>query len=128
MVVQSAYHVMLYLATFIGINNFISNLVNGYHKCGGAIHTSCNGVLSFTGTDYFTGNSANYHGSAICAVHNISLTFAETTGFNQNSANAGGNAIYAEMDSSLPFIGTSTFSKNTAKLDGGASLQTSTGH
>ena len=102
-------------------NNFINNSAN---KKGGAIYTSHNTVLTFTGTSNFISNYVHRDrvggaGGAIYTHSNTVLTFNGTNHFINNSAVHGG-ALYAGTNTLLTFIGTSIFSDNSAHWTGGA--------
>ena len=76
---------------FTGNTTFLENNASfGYSA--GAIWASASS-LHLTGTNNFTGNSADYDGGAIYAESNTSLSFTGTSDFSHNSAKSGG-AIY----------------------------------
>ena len=105
--------------TFAGNITFLENIgSNSNTSGGGAIHTSGNVVLIFTGTSHFINNSA-LQGGAIYALENVVLSFSGTSNFINNSANEGG-AIFALSNSALSFNGTTNFVSNMAGSFGGA--------
>ena len=93
----------------------ISNF-NNSAAIGGAINANVNTSLGFIGASNFTNNSAE-NGGAIHTAYNAVLTFNGTNNFN-NSANIDG-AIFALVNISLDITGTSNFSSNSA-MQGGA--------
>ena len=59
----------------------------------GAIYTSHNAVLTFSGNSNFFNNSVGFYGGAISAKDNTSLSFIGTSNFTHNLAGFGGGAI-----------------------------------
>ena len=102
--------------TFIGTSIFSNNSA----ESGGAIVTFDNVVLTFNGTNNFTGNSANLDGGAIYIDTNISLNFTGTSSFSSNSAMEGG-AITANHNTTLIFNGNIHFTNNRHKINNGES-------
>ena len=70
-------------------------------------------ALSFSGTNNFINNSANWRGGAISTYGKNVLTFSGVSSFINNSANAAGAIIYsADVNSSMTFNGTIHFTNN----------------
>ena len=93
--------------SFNGISNFNNN--SAHHK-GGAIYTTTNAILSFSGTNIFISNSAQYGGGgAIYAVFNNLLSFTGTSDISHNS----GGAIHIQGNCVLTFNGTNNFISNS---------------
>ena len=85
-----------------------SNFINSAWFSDGAIYTSNNTVLTFTGTNNFISN----HGGVIFTLEHV-LTFNGTNNFIINSAGLhDGGAICASTNITLTFIGTNDFSNN----------------
>ena len=84
--------------------------------------------MSFTGTNNFINNSAQFggisKGGAISTYINTLLSFTGTNNFINNLAQSEdfseGGAIYAYSDTSLSFTGASNFEQNSASISGGA--------
>ena len=74
--------------------------------------------MTFTVTSIFSNNSAE-SGGAIVSFDNVVLTFNGTNNFTGNSPNLDGGAIYIDTNNTLIFTGTSSFSSNFA-MEGGA--------
>ena len=91
--VQSTHHRMLYLLS-MEPTKFIGN--SALDNRGGAIYSFRNVVLTFTGSNNFISNSANYNGGAVCTTDTI-ITFKGTNNFIGNSANknSGGAIVVA---------------------------------
>ena len=91
---------------------------------GGAIYTSGNTVLIFTGINNFINNSADY-GGAICTSGNTVLNFSGTNNFINNSVKNGfGGAIYTSElytsgNSVLSLSGINNFINNSADYGSG---------
>ena len=85
----------------------------------GAIYAKANTSLSFSGTSNFSHNSAQV-GGAICIVNNVAVTFNGTNIFFDNTASDSGGAILAGSNTLLSFSGTNKFSHNSAERYGGA--------
>ena len=93
---------------------------------GGAIYAECDSVLTFSGTNTFTSNSAVVYGSAIFASDSKSVNFNGTNIFNNNSAPYCGTiAIFSSFqifcDASdtytvLDLTGTNNLSSNSAAV------------
>ena len=111
---------------FTGNTTFLDNSDTSPRQCslysnatdvlGGAIYTLDNTVITFSGTNYFTMNTAA-SGGAIFASYNTALIFSGTNYFISNSAGAGG-AIYT-YGGTIHFSGTNYFINNSAS-EGGA--------
>ena len=114
--------------TFTGNTTFIDNsAISGQCQSvtvvfeavfgGGAIFTSGNTVLSFSGTNNFINNSAGDYGGAIYTYGNAELSFNGASNFFNNSAVFGG-AIYTLGNAELSFNGASYFFNNSAVFGG----------
>ena len=114
---------------FTGNTTFLDNSDTSPRQCslynnatdvlGGAIYTLDNTVITFSGTNYFTMNTAA-SGGAIFASYNTALIFSGTNYFINNSAGDGG-AIYT-FGGTVSFTGTNKLINNIADVgyDGGA--------
>ena len=106
--------------TFNGNTTFLDNSATS-GQCqlskfvfgGGAIFTSGNTVLNFSGTNNFFNNSA-FSGGAIYADYNTVLSFNGANNFINNSAHGGGGAITTLGNTVLSFRGTSNVINNSA--------------
>ena len=106
--------------TFNGKTTFLDNSATP-RQCqlfefvfgGGAIFTSGNTVLNFSGTNNFFNNSA-FSGGAIYADYNTVLSFNGANNFINNSAHGGGGAITTLGNTVLSFRGTSNVINNSA--------------
>ena len=92
-----------------------NNFTSNSANNGGAIYANSNTSLIFSGMSYFSHNSADI-GGTIGTVNNVTFTFNGTDVFVNNSARDNGGEIYAVMNTSLRFIGTNT----SAGIEGGA--------
>ena len=100
----------------------INNFINNSAKGGGAIFTSDNTVVNFSGINNFINNSAE-GGGAIYIFHNNVSNFNGTNNFINNSAvNDVGGAICTSENTIVKFSGTTSFINNSADNDGGANL------
>ena len=114
--------------TVTGNTTFLDNSATSGHyifrymcvRCGGAIFTTGNTVLSFNGTNNFVNNSAGESGGAIVTTGNTVLSFNGTSNFVNNSAGGDGGAISTSDTTVLSFNGTSNFLNNSAAFRGGA--------
>ena len=111
--------------TFNGNTTFLDNSATS-GQCqlskfvfgGGAIFTSGNTVLNFSGTNNFINNSA-FSGGAIYTDYNTVLSFNGANNFINNSAlGGGGGAITTLGKSVLNFSGASNFINNSAVFGG----------
>ncbi|MBA7684218.1 hypothetical protein ES703_92609 [subsurface metagenome] len=100
-------------------------IINGYgpedkigrysYSAGGAIY--CDGSSPSITDCIMTGNSAGYHGGAVCNRVNSNPTLANCT-FIDNSAKNRGGAVY-NWDNSSPTLRNCTFTNNYARVGGG---------
>ena len=95
----------------------INNFINNSAKGGGAIFTSDNTVVNFSGINNFINNSAT-GGGAIGTSDNTVVNFSGINNFINNSAEAGG-AIGTSDNTVVNFSGINNFINNSAD-DGGA--------
>lgn len=84
---------------------------------GGAIYVADETILSFEGTNDFSGNSAAVQGGAVGSVSS-SIVVGGTATFEDNIAERGG-AISVRADGQLVLTGTSLFLNNTGTTSGG---------
>ena len=110
------------ILTSTGSIHLVNNTNTGsasYFDPPGAIWASASS-LHFTGSNSFTGNSANTGIAGAIAVTNTSASVSlEVVTLIYNSGGYGG-AIYAHCDSLLAFFGTNTFIGNAARAYGSA--------
>ena len=95
----------------------INNFINNSAKGGGAMFTSDNTVVNFSGTNNFINNSAK-GGGAIDTSDNTVVNFSGINNFINNSAKSGG-AIATVHNTVVNFSGINNFINNSAD-DGGA--------
>ena len=113
--------------TFTGNTTFLDNSAN-FVQCpicttafgGGAVVTLNHTVLSFSGSNSFINNSADYVGGAILTLGNTVLSLSGTNNFINNYAEIEGGAIYTFNNAILNLSGTNNFINNCARDYGGA--------
>ena len=96
-----------------------SNFTPFYTFGGGAIYTTHNTVIIFTGNSNFINNLAG-DGGAITAHSKTVLRFNGINNFINNTGDNSGGAISTSDSTVLSLCGTSNFTNNSAYYDGGA--------
>jgi len=108
-VVLSTHLTIAYSCRFNGTSNFTRNSVQSGD--GGAIYTTTNTLLHFSGISHFSDNFAQISGGAIYTLSNTTLSFTGTSNFDSNFAMQGG-AIFAKSNNTLTFDGSISFTNN----------------
>lgn len=97
-----------------------SSFIGGRGGVGGALHAARSDV-TWTGETVFRDNSVDLRGGALSLEDSSTASWSGTTYFTNNSAeNGNGGAVYASGDSSALWGGATAFEDNTASENGGA--------
>ena len=112
--------------SFSGTNNYQLNSAYPYGAGGGAIYTSKNSMIKFTGSSNFDSNFAPY-GGAIYAYVNATLIFNGTVSFTNNGRGLNtidknyGGGIYIAINSTFSILPNTTINwENNHASSGGA--------